>query len=106
MRRPVAPVNSRRASPTVRPPRVLLVSGEYPPALGGVGDYSARLVAALGAQGIAVAVLASGRDEPVPLRAGGVSRGVSDWGLAAFPRVLAAARAWRADLVHLQYPAG
>src|SRR5438552_18176695 len=40
-----------------RPPRVLVVSGEYPPTLGGVGDYTARLVAALGAQGIEVGVL-------------------------------------------------
>ena len=28
-------------------PRVLMVSGEYPPALGGVGDYTARLAQAL-----------------------------------------------------------
>ena len=42
---------------TARPVRVLSVSGEYPPLLGGVGAYTAELARALLAQGADVRVL-------------------------------------------------
>ena len=38
-------------------PRVTLLTGEYPPAVGGVGDYTATLAARLRRLGVAVAVV-------------------------------------------------
>src|SRR5206468_7183164 len=102
-----ARVNRGQQRPT---PRVLMVSGEYPPALGGVGDYTARLVEALREHGVGVEVLTTTSDRhssalaaahPEPL-----GPGLERWSLGAFPRVLAAARAAQADVVHVQYQAG
>src|SRR2546423_4013153 len=84
---------------------VLFLAGEYPPRPGGVGDYTALLAQHLAEQGLRVAVLAT-RDAPqhapthhsVP-----VWRAVRRWDWRCGPTVLAAARAARADLVHVQY---
>src|SRR5438874_8800063 len=91
-------------------PRVLMVSGEYPPALGGVGDYTARLAQALRAHGLGVAILTRAScQRPAAATTGGpeaLRPGVPGWSLGAFPRVLAAAKQAQADLVHVQYQAG
>ena len=89
-------------------PRVLLITGEYPPTVGGVGDYTATLAAQLGAAGVATAVLtgrggaATGAVEVVVE----VVRTVPDWGVRGWPAVRAALRGWRPDVVHIQYQAG
>jgi len=93
------------------PARVLMVSGEYPPRLGGVGAYTARLCAALAPELAEVAVLTAGPHPGGPPEAGAdnprrVARAVPTWGVRAFPWVARAARAWGADLLHLQYQAG
>jgi glycosyltransferase involved in cell wall biosynthesis len=70
-----------------QPARVLFVSGEYPPDIGGVGDYTARLRGALSARGIASAVL--------------TRRDVRRWNARSIGRVVGAAP--REGIVHVQY---
>jgi len=89
-------------------PRVLLISGEYPPTVGGVGDYTATLASQLGAAGVATAVL-TGRGGAAAGAATGVVdvvRTVPDWSVRGWPAVRAALREWRPDVVHIQYQAG
>jgi GT2 family glycosyltransferase/glycosyltransferase involved in cell wall biosynthesis len=92
------------AAAHVAPPRVLFVSGEYPPTVGGVGDYTATLVGKLRDSGVQVGVLTSG-GEPVPGETG-VARSVPGWGLSALPAIARAIRAALPDLIHIQYQAG
>lgn len=93
------------------PPRVLLVTGEYPPATGGVGDYTALLATALRAAGVATSVVTS-QPGAVPAALDGtadavpVHRLTTGWGFDAW-RVLDQLLAReRPDLLHLQYQAG
>ncbi len=90
-------------------PNVLMVSGEYPPGIGGVGDYTALLAAHLIGSGVGVAVLTHGQrqlrsgalgDERIP-----VLRGVPRWGFSCWPLVASAARLRGSRIVHLQYQA-
>ncbi|MEX2314402.1 MAG: hypothetical protein WD628_01705, partial [Thermomicrobiales bacterium] len=81
-------------------PKVLFVTGEYPPLPGGVSDYTANLRLALAAMGFRTAVLssrgASGEDVWTVRR----------WGWPSVGRVLRLARRELADIVHIQYLAG
>jgi glycosyltransferase involved in cell wall biosynthesis len=85
-----------------------MLSGEYPPRHGGVGDYTARLVAALGQQGYLVRVLTSAHQPPDPTDpdAPPAWRRVRSWGIGCFRNVERAVEAAQADLLHLQYQAG
>ena len=86
--------------------RVMIVSGSYPPMKCGVGDYTARLANALAElPGTEVAVLTDRRAH--------VSRchgrltilpEVATWRLRGLREALAVVRAWKPDVVHLQYP--
>lgn len=78
---------------------VLLVTGEYPPMAGGVGDYTELLRAALEGQGIGTTVYApgGGREHVV---------GYGRWGWRAARRVASVARRTGANIVHIQYQAG
>lgn len=84
--------------------RILFLSGEYPPMRGGVGDYTAHLVAGVAAAGWESAVLTSrragGTDDPRVLAR--IDRW--DWTLAQ--RVRQAITEVGADLVHIQYQTG
>lgn len=92
------------AGPLGRP--ILFVSGEYPPDAGGVGDYTARLAAALGALDPSLDLSVLTRDRP--------STGVTPGG----PTLLGRVQRWDArtlgtivratppnGMVHLQYQA-
>lgn len=81
-------------------PKVLFVSGEYPPLPGGVGDYTANLRLALAAMGARSVVLTT-RDA-----AGEDVRTVRRWGWSSIGRVLQTARQEHVDVVHIQYQAG
>ena len=86
--------------------RVLLISAEYPPVPGGIGDYTALLARHLAAAGAAVSVLTSGSGEilhdgdvtvfPVMRR--------WDWRVARIVRETVALV--RPDVLHLQYQTG
>ena len=88
--------------------RVLLVCGSFPPLRCGVGDYTAGLARALAGSGEAdVAVLSS------PLPAGGAAgagagvellQPVDRWRTSRLGTALRTVRAWRPDVVHVQYP--
>lgn len=87
--------------------RVCLVSAEYPPMQGGVGDCTHELARALIASGHEVAVVTSVRDkvkaneestlEPT------VYRAVSRWNWRSWACVLETMRTWSSDILHIQY---
>ncbi len=84
--------------------RVLLVTGEYPPTIGGVGDYTATLAAHLRHAGAEASVLTGvGAALPDDLD---VRRTVPDWGVRGWPAIGRGVAATRPDLVHIQYQAG
>jgi glycosyltransferase involved in cell wall biosynthesis len=86
--------------------RILLISGSLPPMKCGVGDYTAHLAKALSRRvDSTVAVLTDVSATPIPsdfdFEVLPVSRG---WRMADVVRIASAARRWRPDLVHIQYP--
>lgn len=85
--------------------RVCLLSAEYPPARGGVGDYTWHLAAALLAEGVECRVLTTARPgTPAEDPSGcAVDARVRDWGFASLKTVREALTEWRADVVHIQY---
>jgi glycosyltransferase involved in cell wall biosynthesis len=79
---------------------ILLVSGEYPPDVGGVADYTARLRDALRDRGRRVRVLTRAtlaHDEP------GVYRRVDNWNAIGLRQLVLAVRS--DTIVHIQYQA-
>ncbi|MGI8855764.1 MAG: glycosyltransferase [Thermomicrobiales bacterium] len=86
--------------------RVLLISAEYPPTPGGVGDYTALLAAHLAEAGATVSVLTSGSGTTV--RDGDVTVFPIvprwDWTIARIVR--SAVENVRPDVLHLQYQTG
>jgi len=86
--------------------RVLLVSAEYPPMPGGVGDYTALLAAHLASAGAAIVVLTTGNGA---VRHDGdvtVYESVPSWGWSNVDAVHEVMRSFRPDIVHLQYQTG
>ncbi len=86
--------------------RIGLITGEYPPLPGGVGDFTRQLALALCAAGHAVHVLTSAKAQPAPGDPGiAVDPVIARWGW----RSLWAARRWatskRLDVVNVQYQA-
>jgi glycosyltransferase involved in cell wall biosynthesis len=93
-----------RASNT---PRIALVTGDFPPTLSGIGDYTEKLADALHAQGANVTVvttqldpsLASSREHAYPVR-----RELPSWTFADRSQLLDILRDY--DVAHIQYPGG
>ncbi|NTV63897.1 MAG: glycosyltransferase family 4 protein, partial [Oscillochloris sp.] len=102
--------------------RIALLTGEYPPQPGGVGDYTHQLGLALSAEGCRVAILTirDGRfllydqlwDSPsepeqpfVALQPGSTAPKLS-WSWRCWPYVWTAVQAWRPDWLHIQYQTG
>lgn len=84
------------------PPRVLLLTADFPPFLTGVGDYTDRLSRHLHAQGVDVAVLTTAGPGDAVTRPYEVRRAVKDWSLHQRRTILEHARGF--NLVHIQYP--
>ena len=90
--------------------KVLLVTGEYPPKQGGVGDYTHELGKALLALGVEADALTSG-EEVSPLTDAAlpspgeprVLRPVARWGWTCLPLILKQVREARPDVLHIQY---
>ena len=93
------------ADANVRPTRrILFVTGEYPPRIGGVGDHVVRLAAALEARGLACHVATESRSAKDPAaRVHSVGSGLP---LQAVVDTLRVVRRVRPDVVHLHYQAG
>ena len=85
-------------------PKVLFVTGEYPPMVGGVGRFTAELAAALQVQGAQIAILT---DEQVTVSAESdavqVLPGRRSWSWGILSEIPARARAVGAEWVHVQY---
>ena len=87
-------------------PRVLLVSPEYPPTPGGVGDYTALLARHLTHEGATVAVLTSGTGADTNENGVRVLRRVPRWGWGLRGYICDAIRDTSAKIVHIQYQTG
>lgn len=85
--------------------RVLLVSGTFPPAHCGVGDYAEKLAMALAKQpGLEIGVLTTRQTNTS--RADGVVifNKAFTWRLAELFVLIQTIREWHPDVVHIQYP--
>lgn len=89
--------------------RIGLISGEYPPDQGGVGDFTLRLAEALAALGHDVHIVTGPprSDAPCDLRpvTWTVHRAVPHWRWGCWREVLRVAREARLDVLNLQYQA-
>jgi glycosyltransferase involved in cell wall biosynthesis len=86
--------------------RVGLVTGEYPPMQGGVGDYTQALGCALAARGVDVHVLTSTRARGGATAPGlTVHAAIPRWSWPSLLRLRGLARSLRLDLLHVQYQA-
>ncbi len=86
--------------------RVGLITGEYPPLPGGVGDFSAQLAAALAAHGAEVQVLTDARCAAAPPIPGvTVHPLVRRWGWGALPLARAWALRHGVTVANVQYQA-
>ncbi len=87
--------------------RVCLISGEYPPMQGGVGDYTRELGRALQHQGHATCVLTSTAAQPPPEPSlphdPEVRPVVTRWNWQCWSIVLSTMRQSTPDVVHIQY---
>lgn len=86
---------------------IVLLSAEYPPTPGGVGDYTRNLGTALLRRGHDVAVLtgvANGADDQLPLRV--VRLPLHRWDWRCWRVVRCALSDLKPDVVHLQYQTG
>lgn len=93
------------ASPIVRPvQRILFVTGEYPPRIGGVGDHVVRLAEGLRAQGVTCFVATESRTVDQP--DAGLHAVAGRYPLQAVLRTLQIVRRVRPDVVHVHYQAG
>jgi len=85
--------------------RVLLLSGSYPPMKCGVGDYTFQLCQALAeTPGTSVGVvthLMADVDGAPGVEIFPITR---KWGIADLSAVIRVVRAWRGDVLHVQYP--
>ena len=82
--------------------KVLAISGEYPPAMGGLADYTFLLRQALVDQGVDVAILtstqpASAADDPTVLRI------VDEWSWPSWKTICDVVRDRKPDIVDIQY---
>jgi glycosyltransferase involved in cell wall biosynthesis len=82
---------------------ICMVTGEYPPMVGGIADYTAGLVAALREQGERVTVLTDRRALADGARTS--VRAAPGWGFRHLVALARAVRQHAPDLVHLQYQA-
>lgn len=95
--------------------RIAILTAEYPPLPGGVGDYTARLVQALTEfqeteLELAVLTIQDAAMTLLEVKAGSSSRTVlgqaSRWGWSTWPLVGHMLAGWRPDLLHIQYQTG
>jgi glycosyltransferase involved in cell wall biosynthesis len=81
---------------------VFLISGEYPPLQGGMGDYTKELGQALAALGTEVHVITSTREESPPGDVQ-VHSVVQHWGWRCWRPITGLVRRHQPDVLHVQY---
>ena len=82
--------------------RVLIVTGEYPPMRGGIGDYTHLLAQTLCSEGVDVRVLCS-TDEPAEPDDVPAEQIVTSWSWDAWSAILEAVERFKPDWLHIQY---
>jgi glycosyltransferase involved in cell wall biosynthesis len=85
--------------------RVGLVTGEYPPMQGGVGDFTRQLGQALAALGVETHVITSRRAAKGEAAGLTVHPAVKHWSFVSLWRIRTLARRLKLDLLNLQYQA-
>lgn len=83
-------------------PRILLISGDFPPQLSGIGDYSEKLAGAMAKLGADVTVLTAQGESDAVDRPYKVRREIARWDWAHRKNVLEIVREY--DVAHIQYP--
>ena len=83
-------------------PRIALVSGDYPPAISGIGDYVEKLAGAMTALGADVSVITSQGEHRTPSTFP-VRRCIASWTWSNRRQILDVLSGY--DVVHIQYPA-
>jgi len=86
------------------PLRICLVSGTYPPARCGVGDYTERLAGALVDQGAEVSVITSSYLEPTSTANPTVLPVVNSWAMGSGLEVVRRILQTQPQIVHFQFP--
>lgn len=94
------PVHGRRRK--INKMHILLLTGEFPPQQGGVGDYAYLLARALRARGHDVSVLTTQQSAAVEPDAAPVAT-VSRWDWRAWPTIRATIERLQPDVVLIQY---
>jgi glycosyltransferase involved in cell wall biosynthesis len=85
-------------------PRILMICGDFPPFVTGVGDYTDKLADTLSSLGADITVLTSKSTDPADADRGfRVLRTVENWGMGS-RRAIVAECTRGYDLIHLQYP--
>lgn len=84
--------------------RLLLITGEFPPMQGGVGDYTREIALEFAARGDEVRVLTSSQGTGT----GGVDVApvMPNWGWRSLASIAAAVREYAPQVVHIQYQTG
>lgn len=86
--------------------RILMVSAEYPPMMGGVGDYTRRLNGALTQQGHEVAVVTGNQGQAYRDAARIYPVRVQRWDRSCVPTIRQIIAKLQPDIVHIQYQTG
>lgn len=85
--------------------RIGLISGEYPPDQGGVGDFTHELACTLEALGHEVHVITHTIKNPVSHESPAVHRVMTDWGWGCWKQLLVLAEELELDVLNVQYQA-
>jgi len=92
----------------VKPIHVIMICGEFPPLISGVGDYTARLAKALASRGHKITFVTSrvrGASDTEYVDGVAVQRRMSQWGLLDIRHILREThRNATPTIVHIQYP--
>lgn len=84
--------------------RILFITGEFPPMRGSIGDHTARIAAAVAAQGHTVGIVTSVKAQGATHLTATIYPVVSEWGMGSWNKIAEIAQNY--DLLHLEYQAG
>jgi glycosyltransferase involved in cell wall biosynthesis len=83
--------------------RIFFISGEYPPGISGMGDYSKQLAVHLTRLSHKVVVLTSKNGASQNIEGIEVLRQIESWNFKSWEAVKTAIKVWNPEVIHLQY---
>jgi glycosyltransferase involved in cell wall biosynthesis len=98
--------DDRKISMSHQPLHVALLSAEYPPMPGGVGDYTRQLGAALMAAQVRVTAISGASNAPAPDGPPVYRLPLRTWGWALWGALARALAELQPDVIHIQYQTG